>query len=180
MQIYGIKKPKLENEESIKKKAIKFGLDTSNIVTVNSADFLKTIKMGGIPEGAIFDSKGEYIEYRETDTSCNAGLFEFIPNLNTFTTYKKTGKTTLDIELEKYRDLKGNPLVKSNLKPADFYVFLYWTVWIGKLNKDHVKIWEQLARNNTNAKIEIVKVNLDFQEYWNKSERDTIIKIMSK
>ena len=86
----------------------------------------------------------------------------------------------MDIELDKYRDLKGNPLVKSNLKPADFYVLLYWTVWTGKLNKDHVKIWEQLARNNTNAKIEIVKVNLDFQEYWNKSDRDIIIKSMTK
>jgi hypothetical protein len=180
-KIYGIKNPDIENEITIKKKANKFGLDTTNIFSVNASDFLRTFKdAGGIPAGAIFNSEGNYIEYRETDTSCNAGLFKFIPGLNTVTTYNKTGKTTLDNELNKYRDLKGNKISQANLKPADFYLFLYWTIWTGKLNKDHVKVWEQLARDNTKAKIEIIKVNLDIQEYWDKAGRDEIIRKMSK
>ena len=80
--IYGIKKPDIENRESITKKALKFGLDTTNIVSVTSKDFPYVLKSTSIPNAAIYDSNGKYIEYRQTDTSCNAGLFDFIPKLN--------------------------------------------------------------------------------------------------
>lgn len=179
LRMYGIKKPKIENEISIKRKALKFGLDTSNIISVCDADFLKTLKeANGIPNAIIFDGKGNYIEYRQTDTSCNAGLFKFIRELNPATAYNKPAKLTLNEYISKYRDLKGNRL--NNLKPADFYLVIFWTVWTGKLNKDHVKIWEQQAKNNKNAKVEIIKVNLDLQKYWEKSEREKIIERLRK
>ena len=40
MKLYGIKDPDIENAKTIKKKALKYELDTSNIVTVNSKEFL--------------------------------------------------------------------------------------------------------------------------------------------
>lgn len=181
LKLYGIKNPDVENRTSILKKARKFGLDTTNIVTVKSADFLKTMKAaGGIPDAAVFNSEGEYLEYRATDTSCNAGLFGFIPSLSRDGSYNKTGKSTLNSELNTWNDLHGKSFKQENLKPADFYVLIYWTVWTGRLNKDHVKIWENLAKQNKQAHIEVVKVNLDFQEYWDKAERDRIIEAMSK
>jgi hypothetical protein len=63
---------------------------------------------------------------------------------------------------------------------ADFYLLIYYTSWSGRLNKDHVKIWEDQARNNTNAKIRVYKVNLDFQEYWEAEEREKIIASLNK
>jgi len=181
LKLYGIKDPDIENRKSILKKAKKFGLDTAGIVTVKSANFLKTMKdAGGIPDAAIFDAKGDYIEYRATDTSCNAGLFAFIPDLKPDGNYHKTGKTSLSTELNKCNDLDGKALNQANLKPADFYVLIYWTVWTGRLNKDHVKVWENLAKQNKQAHVEVIKVNLDFQEYWDKAERDQIVERMSK
>lgn len=174
MKIYGIKNPETENEKTILKFAEKKQLRTDNIVTVNSSDFLRMLKGKGIPEADIFDNNGEYVEYRPTDTSCNAGLFKFIPDLNRNAKYNKTGKTNLQTELNKLRDLNGNKL--QSLAPADFYVLIYWSVWTGKLNKDHVKIWEDYAYANKNANIQVLKVDLDIQEYWNKSDRDEIIK----
>jgi len=181
LKLYGIKNPDVENRKTILKKARKFGLDTANMVTVKSADFLKTMKAaGGIPDAAVFDAQGNYIEYRATDTSCNAGLFGFIPELRPDGTYNKTGKTTLNAELNTWNDLYGKSFNRANLKPADFYVLIYWTVWTGRLNKDHVKIWENLAKQNKQAHVEVIKVNLDFQEYWDKAERDRIMERMSK
>ncbi|MBK6522550.1 MAG: hypothetical protein IPG08_09530 [Sphingobacteriaceae bacterium] len=58
-----------------KKAAAKYKLDPANIVTVNSDAFLKELSGRSIPDVAVFDSNGNYIEYRVTDTSCNAGLF---------------------------------------------------------------------------------------------------------
>jgi hypothetical protein len=174
--LYGIKKPGVENETSIKKLAYKLELDTSNIVTVNSLDFYSVLKEQGIPDGAIFDSQGDYIEYRQTDSSCNAGLFAFIPELSLDKEYNRTNKTDLNTEFKKFRDLKGNVITSAD--HADFYLLIYWTAWAGRLNKDHVKVWEDLAKKNTNCTIKIIKVNLDLQEYWDEKEREDIIKRM--
>ena len=171
-KIYGVKNPEIESETSIKKSAIKYGLDTANIVTLNSKDFLRELNGKAIPNASIYDSKGNYIEYRATDTSCNAGLFEFIPNLNVKNSYNKPDSTNLELELNKFLDLKGKPIDKLEL--ADFYVLIYWTVWTGKLNKDHVKIWEDAASNNKNARIKVLKVNFDFQDHWDEAEKKKI------
>lgn len=176
--IYGIKKPDIENQESITKKALKFGLDTTNIVSVTSKDFPYILKSTSIPNAAIYDSKGKYIEYRQTDTSCNAGLFDFIPKLNVSGTYNKPDSSSLAEEWTKFRDLKGNEM--SLPDNADFYLLIYWNVWTGKLNKDHVKIWEDLARENKNSKIKVIKVNLDIQEYWEPKEKEMYRKAMRK
>jgi hypothetical protein len=176
--IYGIKKPDIENQESITKKALKFGLDTTNIVSVTSKDFPYVIKSTSIPNAAIYDSKGKYIEYRQSDTSCNAGLFDFIPKLNVSGTYNKPDSSSLAEEWTKFRDLKGNAMNLPN--NADFYLLIYWNVWTGKLNKDHVKIWEDLARENKNCKIKVIKVNLDIQEYWEPKEKEMYRKAMRK
>ncbi len=178
MKIYGIKQPKVENQASIQKQALKYGLDNANIVTVAAKDFLHEFWGKNIPDCAVYDKDQRYIEYRQTDTSCNAGLFAFIPALNATTTYHQPPAPSLKEELKKFRDMQGKEL--GELKKADFYLLIYFTVWTGKLNKDHVKAWEDLAKANKNANIHIIKVNLDFQEYWNETERNDIIKALSK
>ncbi len=178
MKLYGIKDPDIENQKTITKKALKYDLDTSNIVTVNSKEFLYVLNGQSIPDCAIYDKYGKYIEYRQSDTSCNAGLFQFIPDLNLNAKYNQPDSADLKTELNKFRDLKGNILKQP--ESADFYLLIYWTVWTGKPNKDHVKIWEDLARDNKNCKIKVIKVNLDIQEYWDEQERDKVIKAMSK
>jgi hypothetical protein len=176
--IYGIKKPDIENQESITKKALKFGLDTTNIVSVTSKDFPYVLKSTSIPNAAIYDSNGKYIEYRQTDTSCNAGLFDFIPKLSLSGIYNKPDSSSLAVEWTKFRDLKGKEMTLPN--NADFYLLIYWNVWTGKLNKDHVNIWEDLARENKNCKIKVIKVNLDIQEYWEPKEKEMYRKAMRK
>lgn len=175
--LYGIKKPKVENQQSLQKKAHKFGLDTGNIVTVTSADFLNTIRGQGIPNAAIYDKKGRYVEYRHNDSACNAGLFDFIPNLRVGNNYHYPDTPNLTNTLSKYRTLNGEPL-QAPVAEADFYVLIYWTVWTGRLNKDHVKIWEELAHKNTHCKVQVIKVNLDIQEYWDAPIRQTLLNAM--
>jgi hypothetical protein len=178
MKIYGIKDPDVENNKSIRKKALKFGLDTTGIVTVKSEHFLSILSQYGIPDGSIYDSNGKYIEYRSTDTSCNAGLFDFIPALNLSAEYSQPQHITLSEEMSYYQDLHGNMF--SDLPPSDYYLLLYWTVWTGKLNEDHVKVWEDLAKANKNCRIHVVKVNLDIQEHWPAEEREQIMTSMKK
>jgi hypothetical protein len=177
-KVYDLKNPAIENEKTILNFAKKYNLDTNNIVSLNAVDYPEFISGKSIPDADVFDMNGNYIEYRQTDTSCNAGLFQFIPDLNLNGQYNKTTKTSLNSIFPKLRNLKGETLEK--LAPADFYVLIYWTVYTGKLNKDHVKIWEEQATKNTNAKIKILKVNLDIQENWGKSQTDKYIEALKK
>ena len=177
-RIYGIKKPQVENENSILRKALKFGLDTSTIFTVSGKDFLQELHGKSIPDGAIYDANGKYIEYRSTDSACNSGLFQFIPALRLNQSYNQPDSLKLRDELVKFRDLKGNEINK--LDQADFYLVIYWTVWTGKLNKDHVKLWEKSAKENNYCNIKVLKVNLDIQESWSKEEKETIEKAVRK
>ncbi len=178
MKMYGIKNPDIENEKSIIRTALRYQLDTSNLVTVSSKDFLDVLNGQAIPDGAIYDRNGQFIEYKATDSSCNAGLFGFIPALNLTDQYRQPERPSLQTELAKFRDLKGRPL--QQVEQADFYLLIYWSVWTGKLNKDHVKIWENLAKRNTKCKIRVIKVNLDLQAYWDEKEREEIIQAISK
>lgn len=173
MKLYGIKDPKEENKVSIVKKAHKFGLDTTNIVTCSFSNFIPTAKKHGIPDASIYDANGEYIEYRISDSACNAGLFEFIPNLKIGNNYNKPDSLNLQGEWKQLRDLNGNILKEP--KKADFYVLIYWTVYSGKLNKDHVKIWEKLANENKQCSIEVIKVNMDVQSWWQQDEKEKIL-----
>lgn len=174
---YGIKKPKVETANSVRSKAMGFGLDTSNIVTVKSTEFKEVLQTHkNIPDADIFDSEGKYIEYRATDTSCNAGLFGFIPALSKEKQYNKTGLTTLEKEKARWLDLQGKPLRNDFIRPADFYVVIYWTTWTGKLNKDHVKAWEKLAHENKNASIQVIKVDLDYQSHWPEADQKAAMK----
>lgn len=181
-KLYGIKDPDIENEKTITKMALKYDLDTSNIVTVYSEDFLFILNRQSYPSGSIYDKNGKYIEYKQVGTPRNADLLQFIPSLNLNDKYNRNSRyirrADLNTELNKFRDLKGNILKQP--ESADFYLLIYWTVWTGKLNKTQVKIWEDLARDNNNCKIEVIKVNLDIQEYWDEQERDKIIERMSR
>lgn len=179
LKMYNIKEPGVVTKTHILKTALKYGLDTSGIVTVDADQFLATLSAQALPDIAVFDRDGAYIEYRATDSSCNSGLFEFIPALHPEGAYRKTGKTSLQEALKKLRDINGHEIASLD-KKADFYLLIYWTTWIGKLNKDHVRAWEQLALKNKNCTIKVVKVNLDIQDYWPQSTKDDLLRIMAK
>jgi len=175
---YGIKKPRIENEKRLNKFLKKKKLRQDNYLTIKAAYFLSTLKGRGIPDADFFDAEGRYIEYRSTDTSCNAGVFGFIPALDPTGVYNKPGTKVL---LEEY----GKLLTPSGQNPAplpkaDFYLFIYWTAWTGRLNKDHVKVWEDAAIANTKARIHVIKVNMDIQSHWSETDREKIIEILKK
>jgi len=175
---YGIKKPDIENKISILKYSKKKGIDTTDIVAINVDAY--TSKLNGIPDIDIFDKNGKYIEYRQTDSSCNAGLFSFIPELKPDGIYKLSEKTDLGTELKKIRTLTGESYIIKDKSNYDFFLIIYWAVFTGRLNKNHVLVWEQEASNNKNAKIKVIKVNVDIQECWGKAGTDLLESVNKK
>ncbi len=173
LTIYGIRNPRVETEASIKAAAKKYKLDTSNIAMVANSTALLGFLTDGIPNAAIYDSGGNYIEYRLTDSACNAGLFTFIPNLNPGGEYVKPDTLPLSRVLLNLRQPDSRPVTLSG--PADFYILIFWSAWTGKLNKTHVKPWEDLVYDNPSSKIEVLKDSLDIPWFWSEEEKSAMI-----
>jgi hypothetical protein len=164
--LYGIKKPKVENEESLKKYLEKVNISDKDVYTLDFEGYQKALELINkkIPEVLIFDKNGNYIPYGN-EWACNASAFDFIENLNDTTKYVNSDKTNIISLPFSLYSLEGDSLGIPTLN-ASFHIFIFWAKFAGKLNKDHVKIWEKQAINNSNANIKVYKINMDFQEHW--------------
>jgi hypothetical protein len=142
-----------------------------NIFCFNQDDWTWAVKniryAKSIPEIMVFDRNGNLLKYRE-ESQCNARAFSFISSLTKESIMEHDSLLLMKDILSKLKDLNGNSASITAKETTDFYVFIFWAVWIGRLNKDHVRVWENDAKNNTNCNIEIIKVNMDLQEWWDK------------
>ena len=180
-KMYGIKDPAIETKESIYKYASSIRLDTSIVFTVDSTAYLQVFKriQSSLPEAEIFSASGQNISYKNEQQDCNAGLFSFIPGLRKDSIYKEKDNFKLTTQIASLRDLSGNKVTDVSVKDYDYVLFIYWVKWIGKLNKDHVHKWVELASSNKQVRIKVFAINMDFQNWWNKSFQDRLISRMS-
>jgi len=169
--LYGIKKPKVESERSILKYASKKGLLQDNIFTLTQDDWTWAVQnisfAKSIPDIMVFDKNGNLLKYRE-ESQCNAKAFSFLSSLTKENKFEYDSLLTMKDLTTKLKDLKGNNTSFTINDSTDYYVFIFWAVWIGRLNKDNVKEWETDALNNKNCSIKVIKVNMDKQEWWDK------------
>lgn len=178
--VYGIHQPRVLNKEKIDRFLVKNKLDTTNNVAIKDKDFLyiiNKIKMT-FPEIMVFDKGGKFILYKE-DKTCNASAFKFIDSLNASKKYPGVDSINLSFFENKFVDLYGRGDVKIMDSTSDYFLLIFWTEWTGKLNKDHTYIWEQKAKNNKNVSINTIKVNCDFQTFWDSTEREKNIKALA-
>jgi hypothetical protein len=166
-KMYGIKKPKNETVESVEKYLTSIGVSIdNNIFTKNFNSYKIILKEFGntLPEAVLFNSEGKKLIYKKNNQDCNAGLFETIPNLIKNATELSIDSSNLSNFLYYLVDRNGNTITE--LPKADYYLFVNWAIYMGKLNKDHVKVWENLATKNDKAKINVYKINMDMMTNW--------------
>ena len=62
--------------------------------------------------------------------------------------------------------LNGTPFILKEKSEYDYYVFIYTARFLGRLNKDHVKVWERNLKNATGCKVKYYLIDLDWQKSW--------------
>ncbi len=175
---YGIREPRIEQAASLLVTAKKYGLTSKCLVTVTPCAYRGLFDKfyHSIPEALIFDRNGRRIEYKKPGSDCNAGLFGFIPKLNRAHKSNAAGPAVLASTLCQLRDVQGHLLPATYLdSTADFYLMISWTAFTGKLNDNHVRAWQNLAMQNRQARIQVIEVNFDIQQWWPKVARDTLM-----
>lgn len=165
--VSGVHKPKEENVESILAYVHKIHINDSNICIPVSREKWKKLLLDNkkIPEIKVFDQSGNNIKYKD-DHLCNAQAFEFSEKICDLDCLIIAGNYNLGMEVKDLVDINGRAIQASDFLDYDYIVCIYWAKFIGKLNKNHVKIWEENISKQENCKIKVLKVNLDMQKTW--------------
>lgn len=167
MLIYGVKKPRQISTQKIEKKAIELGIDTSALFAIRSGQYPKVLnEVKSFPNIRIYDKAGNMYNYRENPEECKSMADDFIRNLRLDSTYNSVNDSSffrLSLQLE---GLRGRQFNIASLPEADFYAFIFWATFLGKMNKNDVVPWTNLAKENRRAKIHLIYVSCDLREEW--------------
>lgn len=151
---YGIKKPKPLTDREIINYCNKKDINAGNILRpVDSVAFRKAFSANtSIPEIRIFQPDGYQLTYRKAE-ECNAKAFDITEVLcDTAHTLVQNNDSKLSDHLNYLRKAGSDQIIKTD--SSDYVVFIYWARFTGRLNKDHVKVWEEnLKKNSCNLKV---------------------------
>jgi hypothetical protein len=164
---YGIKKPRLEDEQSVGKYLLDNTQDISknfyfkdllSFVTASSNNFID------IPEASFFNNKGELVRYKPEASKCNAHVSDFIGELSNFSALPSDPRVSLQQIAILLKD--GD---KIQPQKADITVLITWCTYAGKLNRKKAFLWTSLleeAKEN-HLRVQYFLVNCDYQRNWN-------------
>jgi len=167
---YQVKKPKVENPESLQKFIKKNNFTESEHFALSFEGFKARINILSFPGIEIYTNEGEYIPYPGEET-CKGGASEFIEILKTplqFLTRDSLNLKNLigDLRTLEGRETNSNQLV--NPKTDDYVIVIYWAKFVGKTNARDIDGWKENIANNSNSTFKTIMVNCDFQEWWGK------------
>lgn len=160
--LYGVKSPKAETSESLKRYLVKHKIDTTNVLYFNSAQSLAAAGQQSyvrFPDIIFYNKAGKRVLYSKTANDCNARVDEFLLDLKNFHLLEET--ETDIAELTTYLTPGVNEL-------ADVNIFITWTTYSGRLNKTKAFDWVRLIEK---AKSEGISINYymlsaDFMYDW--------------
>lgn len=178
----GMRKPKIENEKSVKNYLLKIKVDTSDVFTFDTNVWneynSKPFKPGWPPsyrpcQIRVYDRSGIPIaQWASCEGNIDtAPLFTSVPpkNLGLVDT-----TMTLKEELNRYCNFKGEKVAILPPDGVDYYLIIHFARYFPKLNKMTFENIAKYQLAHPGLKLKIYKINNDFQEFWNYEPEVTI------
>ncbi|MBP6979007.1 MAG: hypothetical protein PHD61_02810 [Bacteroidales bacterium] len=161
--------PRWENEQSITSYAQRIGLRTDNICVLQDSAALGDImkSYGKLAEISFYDRNGFEMKVKSPE-DCHITIEKVIDSLSTQTLYAVDSTRRLSDLTSRLCHLDGSPLKQDEMvAPVDFTVAIFWTTFIGNVNKRSTRVWEEKCyEKGKTLGIRVIKVNCDFQEVW--------------
>jgi hypothetical protein len=159
---YGAHMPRPESKLALLNYLDSKKMNTDNILFAKTEKDWFTLAKYGV-ELICFDKNHDFYWYKDT-SQCNAPAFMYCENIcKTPVASERINPTfKTDSIFSLTEDFLGNT-PKNN--DADYTIFIGWAKWNGRLNGDHVKIWEE-ALNKSGCKVKVYKVCLDPLKQW--------------
>lgn len=166
-----LKDPKVETTQSIREFQTRNNYSTENslIIRADTSDALQKLFLGLAVGYYIFDSTGNLVCYNGSSTCHGVQFKQLLDNkADSFKSCRNEG-VTLDKILAEAYDLDEKPVIRTQLKDADYYVVSYWQKFLGgKKGYEDAVTWmeDEIKKNNSPLKFTFIKINTDLQENW--------------
>ena len=161
-KMYRVKKPKLENVESLSKYLNKNKFDTTKLILLKDiVAFKQYLKINSdVPNAMFFNNMGEFVDYRKSPEDCNGKVSEFISSIEEINKVRNEKS----LKLNEINQL----LSKSIAEQGEITIIITWVVYIGKLNKKKSFEWIKLIKEaqQKGVKINYYLLNCDILESW--------------
>jgi hypothetical protein len=162
LALHGAHLPRQERKLDLLNYLDSKNMNVDNVLFVKTEkDWLKVAKYG--VEIICFDKNHNFYWYKDT-SQCNAPAFMYCENIcRTEIPLNRVDQNfKLDSLYSMIEDFLGDT---PNMSNADYTVFIGWAKWNGRLNGDHIKVWEEsLMKSGCNVKI--YKLCLDPLVQW--------------
>lgn len=170
----GMRKPKIESAESLRKYIKQLNQSTEDIYAVDSALFEN---LGTIPFKPGWPADFRPAQFRIYDknylpivhwASCEG----FLSDLKTFDTVPPRNQVNLDstlnlqADLARYFSIDGKQ-VNVDIEPGyDYYIVVYVAHYLYRFNKQTFKAIDDYKIANPNLKIKVYKICIDVMDWW--------------
>ncbi len=167
---YGYHDPKPEDKESLTKYLNKKGINADNILVFKDSMslFRRMKEINDFPSIRVFNKGGILVYYKDTSILCNSPAYEFTDSICSRINLRTNASKTITSELKGLLSLENQKIDVKTDDQYDYYVFIYWCRFEGRLNKSHVKVWENNLQTVKGCRVKIYKVDLDLQKTWYK------------
>jgi hypothetical protein len=162
LAIYGYHSPKQETKLTLLNYIDKKKMSVDNILFVKTeSEWFKLNKYGS--DIICFDKNKNYYLYKDT-LQCNAPAFMYCEHIcnSEIPTGRINSGFKLDSLLSMTEDFGGNIPKASD---DDYTIFIGWASWMGRLNSDHIKVWEE-SLLKSGCKLKVYKLCLDPLKQW--------------
>jgi len=171
---YGVKNPKIETIDSIKKYLEKQNISNYELVFFKNINELNNFKKEfnelKVPDAYFFNQKGTYVSYKKNAQECNAHVDDFIIDLKSI----GTGHSNSNINLHSLNNffVNGNN-DELTMEKGKIIVILSFAKFLGKVNNEHSFEWiKSLRKVNDDIDLKIYLLSSDFMDFWDISTDD--------
>lgn len=154
-KMYGIKNPKNEDKNSILKFLEKNNIENKNVFIFNSLQSMQEYSNSqklSVPGALFFNKNGKLIEYNKSLKECTKNVTSFINDLKNFEKKDTNNDINQSIITSKTIPITLN----ENIENAEVNVYIFWTLYLGRLNKESTFEWIRLMKE---AQLSGIKVN---------------------
>lgn len=178
--IFGIKNPRLLNDDEIKKYAIKYGIPLESVYKLDTLKYRKAFQAIKQSRPLLYHDVYQPLQVKGFDSvgkmtlfliNCNiqggltlkwdfAGTFDVFPPQQNYIAKVDT-VLSLDDDIKFYQSLKGDTIDKSTLKGSDYTLIVFWSRFMNRQSKNLIQVLLNYQNHNNGKKIKELFINVD-------------------
>lgn len=166
--VYGIKKPRQVSTAHISKKAARLNLPPDALYGIRQEKYPIIInRIGILPNVFIYDKYHRALNWQSTEDECMSRVDNFIAQLKSDSSANLKPDTTFcTAENELVGLYDGKPFSVQALPQADYYIFVYWATYLGRLNREYLTDWLTATQQNHHASFHFIFISGDLRKEW--------------